>query len=487
MTPGSVLHDGERKELLHQLQQLASDADATADRIRTFLPLRWYTQALQPRTMLVRGERGAGKTALFSFLRALKVKGVSFRHVFPGIAHEDLLWIEGFSENGREHPLAAVVDQLGVQSSDDEIRTFWIAHLAGRVSHEAPQRGSLPEPFGHLWREDPTSPERWLGAATASLSSIVRWLDTVDADISSRGETISVTYDHLDKLGQNDSALRDRFVTSLLATWLSLSNRYERLRPKIFLREDLYERAKRTPDASKLETRSVQLLWTREDLFRVFLRHLSDSAGLRQFLFSSQTPIEFHEDPDLGWLPPEALPEEGLVSQKSLCTSLVDVVMGAGTKKGYTHRWIPNHIQDARGAIVPRSIINLFAFAADWALAKSPRASGTRLLTPQELHAGLEKTSQYRVEELKEEHYVVDRLEGLRDLIVMAPRKEVVARLSRATGANRDGFGSDGERALEELVRLGVLSIRDDGRIDAPDLYRYGYGIKRKGGVARPK
>ena len=69
----------------------------------------------------------------------------------------------------------------------------------------------------------------------------------------------------------------------------------------------------------------------------------------------------------------------------------------------------------------------------------------------------------------------------------MTERKTIVARLSEAIGKNRDGFGDDGERALEELVQLGVLRIRDDGRIDVPDLYRYGYGIKRKGGVARPR
>jgi len=45
----------------------------------------------------------------------------------------------------------------------------------------------------------------------------------------------------------------------------------------------------------------------------------------------------------------------------------------------------------------------------------------------------------------------------------------------------------DGSTAIDELVDLGVLRIRDDGRIDVPDIYRYGFGIKRQGGVARPK
>lgn len=37
---------------------------------------------------------------------------------------------------------------------------------------------------------------------------------------------------------------------------------------------------------------------------------------------------------------------------------------------------------------------------------------------------------------------------------------------------------------LAELERLGVVLRRSDGRFDVPDLYRLGFGIKRKGGTA---
>ena len=35
----------------------------------------------------------------------------------------------------------------------------------------------------------------------------------------------------------------------------------------------------------------------------------------------------------------------------------------------------------------------------------------------------------------------------------------------------------------EDLTRLGVFKLRQDGRIDMPDLYRVGFGLSRKGGV----
>lgn len=487
MSQSLPLQDAERNALLDQLALLSSDADAMSDDLRTFLPLRGYTQAIHPRTILVRGERGAGKSALFKFLRALRNAERPVRSVFRDLPEGEILWVEGFSEKAHGHPSPPELDQLAGEATDDDLRTFWIAHLSGCLSRETHLTSALPEPFGRLWAESPTSPARWLEAAKGALSPIIRWLDDVDAKATAAGQTVSVTYDHLDKLGQYDTGFRERFVSTLLATWLTFSNRYSNLRAKVFLREDLYARAKRTPDASKLEARSVQLKWGREDIYRVFLRHLSTSSDLRALFGSWAQPIPFSRDPVLGWLPPEALPEEGPVSQQVLCSEMVGLVMGAGTKKGYTHRWIPNHIQDAKGAIVPRSIINLFAYAAAGARDRGPKAMGRRLVTPQELYAGLESTSFHRVEELKEEHYVVDRLEGLRRLEVMTEKGTIVARLSQAKGANRDGFGDDGERAFDELVQLGVLRIRDDGRIDVPDLYRYGYNIKRKGGVARPR
>ena len=40
---------------------------------------------------------------------------------------------------------------------------------------------------------------------------------------------------------------------------------------------------------------------------------------------------------------------------------------------------------------------------------------------------------------------------------------------------------------IEDLLRIGVLTRRTDARIDMPDLYRIGYEVKRKGGVAPPR
>jgi hypothetical protein len=472
----------DRRALLVDLTGLASDADHHPDMLRVFLPLPSHRQALEPRTLVVRGERGAGKTALFHALRALATKKIPLSGVFRNLLGGE--WVEGFSEVGTAHPATDVLDEWGIQVGDPALlRTFWLGHLVGRLSTHHPSRG-LPPAFAEAWSHHRGDPAAWVPAARAQLPALTSWLDAFDAESTS---FVFVSYDHLDKIGVTRPALRQGFASALLGLWLSLSNRYTRLRGKVFLREDLFQGALHgSADASKLETRSSPLHWSAEDLFRMFLRHLGAFDGLRGWLQGGESFPVYTHDEVLGHMPPEALPEDGGFSQKRVAERLAGPQMGEGVKKGYTHRWIPNHLQDAHGAIGPRSMLNLLAFAAQEALRRGPQGQYTRLLHHTELQAALEKTSRYRVQELVEEHKVVQRLEALRGITLLSERAEVVRRLA-PRGKDPDGFEADGEQVFDELERLGVLKTREDGRIDVPDIYRFGFGIKRKGGTARPR
>ena len=275
---------------------------------------------------------------------------------------------------------------------------------------------------------------------------------------------------------------------SLLAMWLSLADRYRNIRPKIFVREDLFQASLSAfPDASKLDARSVSIEWRVEDLYRVLIKHMANiSDGLKHWVESSSRGIALADAGALGWMVPAALPETGKGSQKAFVDHLAGELMGSGAKKGLTYRWIPNRLQDAHARAVPRSVLSLVRNASEFALRRGPEAQSLRLLTPPELQGALDGTSQRRVNELREEFPVVARLENLRGSTVMLARSRAVDALSRAPVAD-DEYGDDGEQVVRSLIELGVVSERPDGRIDVPDIYRYGFGILRKGGVKRPR
>jgi len=158
--------------------------------------------------------------------------------------------------------------------------------------------------------------------------------------------------------------------------------------------------------------------------------------------------------------------------------------MGTGTRKGYTHRWIPARLKDAGGRVVPRSLLRLVGYAAK--AAQQPLAGNGPLMLPIHLVGALQQTSLDRVNELEEEYPFVERLLNLEGQTMLMEKQTVIAMLSRKPAID-DGFETNGASVFSELQRIGVVEIRPDGRVDIPDIYRYGYGIKRKGGAAAPR
>ena len=467
----------ERKELLLEQAErlLVIEAENVAGLATVFLPLYSHRLALRREAVVVLGGRGAGKSALFRLLAELK-DGERIRAFF-GADVPEARWVEGFSD-GPDHPQQAELDAFAGDVSDGALRAFWITHLVRRVVASTPHiRRQLPSGLGPDWSLD---------RAESVVTAGAQELDAVEQTLLSAGETVFVAYDHLDRLGQFDRSIRQRYVSTLLALWLSLSNRYKNLRAKIFLREDLFDAAQTTfADAGKLRGRAVSIEWDVPSLYRLVVRYMAAGDATRDWL--REVPgLELRAwGPDFGYLPPEM--DEPL--QKAFAERLAGKVMGRGVKKGYTYRWIPNRLQDGRGRIVPRSVMNLIAYACEAARSK-PLRRGTRLVTPPDLWAALRPMSAARVAEVGEEFPPVRRLAHLQGEQVLLEKALVVARLGEPASGENVSRPMPGEAVFEELVRLGVLVIRADrygkGRIDVPDLYRYGYGILRKGGVKRP-
>jgi hypothetical protein len=480
MTAPRSLTDAERGTLLSDLSTLKSDDDdAVAQDPKWFLPLDAHRRALRLETLVVRGGRGAGKSSLFHFLGHVQ-KQPSLGATLGAAPEAVTTWLEGFG-GGSEHPSLPVVGAFGESAGDDRRRSFWFAWLCARLSATTGVSLPLGALASVLQSADPAA---FADAATRELASLSAWLDALE-----RKQTapIVVTYDALDRIGI-DSITRRRMTESLLAMWLSLADRYRRIRPKVFVREDLFQASLSAfPDASKLDARSVSIEWRVEDLYRVLIKHMANTSDeLKRWIEGSSRAISLTQGGALGWMPPDTIPEKGKGSQKGFVDHLAGELMGSGAKKGLTYRWIPNRLQDAHARSVPRSILSLVRSAAVFAIDRGPDAQSLRLLTPTELQGALERTSVRRVKELKEEFPVVARLENLRGRTVMLARSRAIEGLGHKTSL-ADEHEEDGEQVLRTLIELGVMSERPDGRIDVPDIYRYGFGILRKGGVKRPR
>jgi hypothetical protein len=475
----------DRDMLLEHIAALAQDEDSSSDVRVVFLPLVAHRLALRPDVVIVEGTRGAGKTALFRLVHEL---GPRVREFFEDQTIPLAKWVDAYSES-IDHPSPGVLDELVNrvgEGGDAALRAFWLAHLLARLRAQGIGSAALPSSVEAHYHGHACNPAAWIDVAQRDIGLLMASLDAVERDLAAKRECAFASYDNLDRLGvlAETRSTRQRLVRSLLALWLSCATRYKQLRGKIYLRPDLFEEAERSfPDASKLRPRSVSLSWEVASLFRLAVRHLANRGphieAMRGWLL--QTRVTISQRGDYGWMPDEM----GEAEQRLFAAGLAGETMGSGPKKGYTYRWMPARIKDAGGRIVPRSFIRLLRNAA-LATIESGLPRTDALMESTSLVGALRQTSKDRVAELTEEYPFVRRVANLEGKTMLMERSDVV-RLLAQPRVEHDGFGCNGDAVFDELERIGVLDVRSDGRIDVPDIYRYGYGIKRRGGAKAPK
>jgi hypothetical protein len=477
----------ERLPVLEAFEAIAPmAAEDLARHITGFLPLPVHATALHRHTVVVLGPRGAGKSALF---RVLLESGGDIGRLFSGIVEPNAQWMDSWSM-GPGHPMPAELDALAAAVDDEGLRLFWMVHLLQRVSAEAPDwTWSAPARLGPGIFEGGLATTAVVEAARQSVSDLARGLDEAERVFEANNRVVLAAYDQIDLLGGHDLRKRTRLAASLLGLWQTLSLRYRRLRGKIFLRPDVFLDASRSSvDVSKLVDRSADLEWSREDIFRLVARRLANVpeseapahvSQLARSWLDRHARVPLMPLRGLGFMPGPI----GAEDQKSFAHALAGDYMGSGPSKGATHRWLWSHLQDGNGSVVPRSMLSLLRFAARHALAK-PLESGENLLRPADLVGALRETSLQRVTEVEQDFKLVRRLQNLEEMLVPMRRDELAPLLARPTRGEEEDLPRDGEWVLDELLRLGVLTRRKDGRLDVPDIYRYGYGIKRKGGAA---
>lgn len=268
--------------------------------------------------------------------------------------------------------------------------------------------------------------------------------------------------------------------------WLDRWRRWDRIRPKIFLRADLFrEEFLSFPDASKLQAHLVKLEWKYSWLYQLLVKRLANYNNEMRVYLKNIPELIIENKIGLGWT---ATSNEKLFEE--LIETMIGKYMGANARKGITYRWIPNHLQDASGRIAPRSFLKLFALAAQSRIDKiSDDEQNLILLQPADLQGALMNTSDYRIRELQEEYPWLESLKTNLLGLTAPIEKEIFLERIKSTiwSPEQQPPVTKPEGILQYLLQLGVVESRSDGRINMPEIYLYGFKVKRKGGVKRPQ
>ncbi len=476
--------------LLQQISEMGSygraESEPDQNFLRRYLPLPEHARALDPDVILVIGDRGAGKTELFraiqfpAGLEAIQRLGTGGKLPVPAKSK----WLVGYSSSGTAYPPELVFQQFSRGKQPADLQIVWLGLLlrclyhAGLLTTGVPAQGVLTA--------DPLDLKALFTGTQDDLGACFNALDKMDTNLAQTSEWVFVSYDELDRVSAGDWNELRTILRGLVQFWSSYARRWKRLRPKIFLRRDLFNRvALFGPDVSKIAAQRVELVWTTRNLYALSAKRLVNHSPLLRQYFESVMPAG-EEQGELGWYPTAAKEEDYRRFIERICGKY----MGTGPTKGKSFTWIPNHLQDGNGRVLPRSMVRFFESAAEIEL-KNQKAEWPRLLHHTSLREAVDIVSTSRVQEIEDEEF--PWMKNVRNKIATAHPRVPMDRWEFERLLTIDWNGtpekppeSSGHGLLQLLMELGIFYSRNDGRVDARDLYLKGFGLKRHGGVARP-
>lgn len=189
---------------------------------------------------------------------------------------------------------------------------------------------------------------------------------------------------------------------------------------------------------------------------------------------------------------------------KEIIEALAGPWVGNKANRGYTYTWIPTHLADARNCHSPRSILLALRHAAQWT--DSHHTDHKRAVHYEGIRQGVAEASKTRIREIKEDYpWVGPLLAALKGATVPLtfgelsekwPKSCIDESLSAARQEQRlpprRYSGDPGRKGtlaalVDDLLELAVFYRTEDRRYNMPDIFRVGFGIRRKGGVRPPK
>ena len=489
------LKSNERQKLLTALSQMGSSGSAEREKPETFkhtyLPVPEHIRAFDPSVALVLGVRGAGKSELF--------RAAVDEHLLPAILrttpevrnlriNEKIEWLKGHPL-GKDFPDPTEMRRFfDSQSNKAEAeRDLWFAYLVRTVRvhlSASPINGS------DMLRLPGAEISKVVEAFRSLEAKPLLALDDLDRKLEEEDRWLLVSYDELDVIGGYDWDSMIASIRGLVGFWANYSRRWTRIRPKVFLRTDLFRRHGQSfgADLIKLAANRAEINWSDRNLYAMLVKRIANtSEGLAEYC--KQSRLKFIEDPDLGLIP--ILNKE--TDAKPLIERIAGQFMGANSKKGRTFPWLLTHVRDGNGHAIPRALVRLIEDAATQEEDR-PLATYSRLIDPRSIRRALDKVSEEYVlsvntHELPWLPGVKQRLEGQG---VPMDRRQMENLLNKKWeqpwSKDQPLVRPPDENAsllTDYLLEIGVLGSRPNNRIDVPDLFLAGLGLTRKGGVRK--
>ncbi len=448
-----------KAKVLDELSFPTGTAEHQEHLLETFVETDVVSSALKPDIPLVLGRKGAGKTAIFRWLKE-SPSARSLVVLAPAKLRGGMEWlmtVDGFK---------TVEETLLPRGTT--WHEFWSAYICIACHMQwAKERAELvPEQLRGVAGTPKTVLEvieliEQLQATPNGRLLVGEWLTNLD-NAAESGRFL--LFDGLDTGFGSTPADRERRARAIEGLFTLLTDRGDALRNlrfKIVLREDIW-RQLRFDNKSHLFGRLVKLAWdSQPDYLTIVLRQALRSPTFKKLVDASDA----------------ARLSGGPVQDSEAVARVWNMLVGERMKGGnttYTANWVWNRLADAKGNRGPRALLQLFEHAANWERQEHRQKPYDKsVIRARALIESLEAVSGEALSALVDEEF--SELSSLRQKLEELKRTPVDAREFENL--------EDGVALAREIGLLSVYEGTESEpiRYKIPDIYRIGLGMTRMG------
>lgn len=480
-------------ELLEAMSRVVPEANITAaseheftnndDLIKRFYPRKDYKFIFEHDRFLILGEKGVGKTALFTVLSHKEY--AKYLAEYCGISDDDFAsteWLVGLS-NSDYYPTENNFSNL-IEFNITQFKNYWLCLLIRSIfinNYNWIEFGTIKQ-VKDLITADVSSLKSY-SMDISFMEKLEEWLNLYQKECIIRNKKITIIYDYLDSLIPGESELRGKLIAALISFWFNNLSRYKNIRAKIFLRQDIFDREVQSSltDKVKIKNYSVELKWEYDQLLNIIWKRMLEENNSLEEYFKSVLKEKFNLVRDknnyLGYIP--FFSDE---ANRIILDNLLGNYMGSNNK-AFPYNWIIYHLSDTHSNISPRSIITLFAATARTQL--TDNKSDDFIIRPYNMEISMEVVSKIRLADLKEEFpEFEDIFNNLKEYVPQFPVEEKDLK----TAITKIKHTDEGiQEVIEKLMVIGVIKSykpksKDTSlRYHIPDIYLIGMNLKRTG------
>ena len=442
-----------------------------------FYPRKDYKYIFEKDKFLILGEKGVGKTALFSVLSHQNYAKALAE--FCGVKTEEIEnteWVIGLekpiSDNPNKFPYKSNYEAIK-NFELSQFRNYWIILLIRQLKSELITNSDLKEEILNSQLKDIKN----IAIRENIGEDLYEILNEVNAKLKIQNKILIIVYDHLDAELPSENDVRGKLVSALLTFFYDNLNRLSNIKAKIFLRNDIFDReVNDITDKVKIQNYSVKIDWEYNQLLNVIWKRIYEQ-NKKLSIFNG---IEFVEYPILGSIPNFSTDKEH--------NQILDKIFGekmGGNNKAYPYNWVRLHIEDTNKQIHPRTLIKLFAESARLEKVEKTQPND-RIIRSKNIESALkDSVSKHQVQELGEEYpelrHIFAELSG--KVNGRSPMNENDLLLALKSLGKEEPVNT-----ISKLKSIGLLKDYKQYKIDneerryhIPDLYLFGLNFTRKG------